>query len=248
MNPFKVLIVDDEPIPHKIVADYCNEIDDLVIAGSCHDGSSTIKYLKNNQIDILLLDLHLPDMRGWEILNEIDAARIVVIFITAFDNYALQSFEYDQVIDYLHKPIRYSRFKQSMERAKKIVRTNRLLDSMRVEEESNESSDAEGNFLTFSSGSRIISINYREISYMQAWGNYIKIHLINGQIEIIRRTFTAMENQIKPFNFLRVHKSFLVNIALITKITGHGLKIQNYIIPIGKNYIMDVKKTLSPLL
>ena len=248
MTPFKVLIVDDEPIPQKIIEDYCKEIDDLVIIGSRYDGSSTIKFLKSNQPDILFLDLHLPDMRGWEILKEIDASKTVVIFITAFDNYALQSFEYDQVIDYLHKPFKFSRFKQSIERAKKIIRTNRILDGIQTEGECNENPAGEKDFLIFNSGNRSISISHQEISYMQAWGNYIKIHLINGQIEIIRRTFTAMENELKVSNFLRVHKSFIVNKVFITKVTGNGLKIQEYIIPIGKNYFTDVRKTLSHML
>jgi DNA-binding LytR/AlgR family response regulator len=248
MSSFKVLIVDDEPIPHKIIQDYCKEIDDLEIVGSRYDGSSAIKYLNSNHIDILFLDLHLPDMRGWEILKEIDPARMVVIFITAFDNYALQSFEYDQVIDYLHKPFRFSRFKQSIERAKKIIRTNRILESLEAQEVSDESLTEEKSYLTFNNGNKIISISYLEISYMQAWGNYIKIHLMDGHIEVIRRTFIVMENQIRVFNFLRVHKSFIVNIAFVTKLTGHGLKVQDYIIPIGKNYLTGVKKALNHLI
>lgn len=245
MNTFKVLIVDDEPISHKIIEDYCKEIQDLVIAGNCFDGESTLKYLKTNQVDILLLDIHLPDIRGWEILKEIDPSRIVVIFITAFDNYALQSFEYDQVIDYLLKPFRFSRFKHSIERAKKIIRTNLILDAMQLKEGLNESEVEKMNILTFNNGHKIISISYPEILYMQAWGNYIKIFLVNGQIEVIRRTFTAMESEIKSINFIRVHKSFIVNKSFVTMVIDGGIKIQDLILPIGKNYLVEVKKAIN---
>lgn len=201
--------------------------------------------MKSNQIDILLLDIHLPDIRGWEIFKEIDPSRIVVIFITAFDNYALQSFEYDQVIDYLHKPFRFSRFKHSIERAKKIIRTNLILDALQLKDGSNESVVEKMNILTFNNGHKIISISYPEILYMQAWGNYIKIFLVNGQIEVIRRTFNAMENEIKSFNFIRVHKSFIVNKSFVTMVIDGGIKIQDYILPIGKNYLIDVKKAMN---
>lgn len=245
MNLFNVLVVDDEPISHKIIEDYCKEINDLQIVANCFDGTSAIEYLKNNKVDILLLDIQLPDIKGWEIFKEIDLSRIVVIFITAFDNYALQSFEYDEVIDYLHKPFRFSRFEHSIERARRIIRTNLTLDALQNNEDLIHNTFDKGNEITFNKGHKVISIKYADMLYMQAWGNYIKIFLVSGQIELIRKTFAVMEGESDPFGFVRIHKSFIVNKSFIERVIDGGIKVQDCILPIGRHYLVKVRKVLD---
>ena len=110
MKKIKVLIVDDEPLAHKVLEGYCQNIEYVEIVGNRYDGISTLNFLNKEQVDVVLLDIQMPDLTGIELLDTLKNNAPKVIFTTAYTEYAMQSFDYDQVVDYLHKPIHWIQY------------------------------------------------------------------------------------------------------------------------------------------
>ena len=121
MKKIKVLIVDDEPLAHKVLEGYCQNIEYVEIVGNSYDGISTLNFLNKEQVDVVLLDIQMPDLTGIELLDTLKNNAPKVIFTTAYTEYAMLSFDYDQVVDYLHKPIRITRFIKALERLKRVL-------------------------------------------------------------------------------------------------------------------------------
>ena len=121
MTKIKLLIVDDEPLAHKVLEGYCEKIDHVEVVGNCYDGISTLNFLNKEKVDAVLLDIQMPDITGLELLDTLKNNAPKIIFTTAYSEYALQGFDYDQVVDYLHKPIRLTRFIKALERLKKVL-------------------------------------------------------------------------------------------------------------------------------
>ena len=135
MTKIKLLLVDDEPLAHKVLEGYCQKLDYVEIVGNCYEGISTLNFLNKEQVDAVLLDIQMPDITGLELLDSLKNNAPKIIFTTAYTEYAMQSFDYDQVVDYLHKPIRLTRFIKALERLKRVLllekefNTNTLLQT-----------------------------------------------------------------------------------------------------------------------
>ena len=104
MTKIKLLIVDDEPLAHKVLEGYCEKLDYVEIVGNCYDGLSTLNFLNKEKVDAVLLDIQMPDITGLELLDFLKNRAPKIIFTTAYSEHALKGFDYDQVVDYLHKP------------------------------------------------------------------------------------------------------------------------------------------------
>lgn len=244
MNIIKVLLVDDEPLAHKVLEGYCDKIDYIKIVGNCYDGISTLNFLNKEQIDVVLLDIQMPDITGLELLDTLKNRAPKIIFTTAYTEYAMQSFDYDQVVDYLHKPIRLTRFIKALERLKRVL----LLEKEFAQHSSNRVADQsianQSDFISLKDNKAIYRIPYADITYIQSWGNYLKFFLKDQQIKIIRKTIKMVESELPPSLFIRIHKSYIVNISHVKAIEGNSIKFTNQQLPIGKSYLVNVKKTI----
>ncbi len=188
----KILIVDDEPLAHDILTKYCKDISYLEVVGDCYDGISTIDFLNNNKVDAILLDIQMPDLTGIELLNVLQQRSPKIIFTTAYTEYALQSYNFDQVIDYLNKPIRLPRFIKAMERLKK----QHSLES-NVHEATSAISDSVSEvpkFIVIKEDKVTYKVATEDILYIQSWGNYLKVFLKSDKLKVVRKTISVIDN------------------------------------------------------
>ncbi len=241
MKNIQLLIVDDEPLAHKVLESYCQKIDYVEVVGNCYDGISTINFLNKNKVDALLLDIQMPDLTGLELLDTLKNDCPKVIFTTAFTEFALQGFDYDQVIDYLHKPIRITRFLKAIERLKKQLILERSID----EELRNETiAINQTDFISLKDNKTIYKIRLSDIQYIQSWGNYLKVFLDDGQVKMVRKTIKEMEGELPASQFERIHKSYLVHKHKIQALEGNQVMLAEISLPIGKSYAMKVRDRL----
>jgi DNA-binding LytR/AlgR family response regulator len=199
-------------------------------------------FLKEHAVDALLLDIQMPDITGIELLQTL-LQPPKVIFTTAYTEYALQSFDFDHVIDYLNKPIRLPRFIKAMERLK--IQLD--LESNAAEASSlvvNNQKVGKLETLVVKEDKVTYRIPVLEIDYIQSWGNYVKIFTNNNQVRLARKTITDLEKELKTNGFERVHKSYLVNKQSVKAINGNQLILQDQTLPIGGAYRLLVKERL----
>ncbi len=244
MKMIKLLIVDDEPLAHHVLEGYCEKIDQVQIVGSCFDGISTLNFLNKNQVDAVLLDIQMPDITGIELLDTLKNKAPKIIFTTAYSKYAMQSFDYDQVVDYLHKPIRLTRFIRALERLRKVLRMEEEFRAESIDRTPEQTLSNPSNFISLRDNKVVYRIPHANINYIQSWGNYLKFFLKDQNIKIARKTIKAVESELPPNQFLRIHKSYIVNINHVKAITGNQIKLDDLLLPIGKSYLVNVKKTL----
>lgn len=243
MKNIRLLIVDDEPLAHKVLESYCDKIDFVEVVGNCYDGISTINFLNKQPVEVILLDIQMPDLTGLELLDSLKNNSPKVIFTTAYTNYALQGFDYDQVIDYLHKPIRITRFLKAIERLKKQLALEQPIQHRTVAAappptiENNE-------FISLKDNRTIYKIRLSDIQYIQSWGNYLKVFLDDGNVKMVRKTIKEMEAELPNSLFERIHKSYLVHRQKVRAIEGNQIRLTDITLPIGKSYAMLVKERL----
>lgn len=245
MNKIKLLIVDDEPLAHKVLEGYCNKLDYVEIVGNCYDGISTLNFLNKNQVDAVLLDIQMPDITGLELLDSLKSNAPKIIFTTAYTQYALQGFDYDQVVDYLHKPIRLTRLIKALERLKRIMILEKEFNAttkIQIEEKPKISAS---DFISIKDNKTIYRIAHADIQYIQSWGNYLKIFIKDQDIKIVRKTIKMIESELPSNQFLRIHKSYIININHILALEGNQIKFEDLRLPIGKSYLVNVKKTIT---
>lgn len=245
MTKIKLLIVDDEPLAHKVLEGYCEKIDYVEIVGNCFDGISSLNFLNKEQVDAILLDIQMPDITGLELLDSLKNNAPKIIFTTAYSEYALQGFDYDQVVDYLHKPIRLTRFIKALERLKRILLLEKEFSSHLVSQLVDNTNTTQSDFISIKDNKIIYRIAYSDINYVQSWGNYLKFFLSNQTIKIVRKTIKMAEAELSAKHFLRIHKSYIVNINRVAAIEGHRIKVDDQRLPIGKSYLVNVKKTIT---
>jgi DNA-binding LytR/AlgR family response regulator len=241
MNNIRLLIVDDEPLAHKVLESYCQKIDFVEVVGNCYDGISTINFLNKQQVDAILLDIQMPDLTGLELLDSLKNDAPKVIFTTAYTEFAFQGFNYDQVVDYLHKPIRLTRFLKALERLKKQL----TLEQATQQETTPPTTNIQQNeFISLKDNKIIHKIRLSDIQYIQSWGNYLKVFLDNGELRMVRKTIKDIENELPSTDFERIHKSYIVHRQKVKAIEGNQVKLADMTLPIGKSYVMLVKERL----
>lgn len=253
MKKIKILIVDDEPLAHNILQGYCDKIDYVEIVGHCYDGMSTLNFLNKEQVDVVLLDIQMPDITGIELLDTLKNTAPKIIFTTAYTEYAMQSFDYDQVVDYLHKPIRLTRFIKALERLKRVLLLEKEFianSTLDVQSPSpgqivvSQNNKTQNNFISLKDNKVIYRIAFADVKYIQSWGNYLKFFLQNKDIKIVRKTIKMVESELPSDHFLRIHKSYIVNVNYVKSIEGNQIKFEDQQLPIGKSYLVSVKKSI----
>jgi DNA-binding LytR/AlgR family response regulator len=242
MKKVRVLIVDDEPLAHKVVEGHCTKLDYIEVVGNCYDGISTINFLNDHTVDALLLDIQMPDLTGIELIESLRNETPKIIFTTAFTEYAVQGFDYDQVVDFLHKPIRFARFVKAIERLKKLLLLERNFERQ-VDAEAIVSEKS--NYLHLKDNSITFKIEVAQISYVQAWGNYVKVFTDDEKLKIFRKTIKELEEELSVHGFVRIHKSYLVNSHKVIAIENTRVRLAKIALPIGKSYAISAKKQLS---
>jgi len=180
MNELRVMIVDDEPLAHRVLEDYCAKVAGLRVVENCYDGLAAFNKLRTVKVDLVLLDVQMPDLNGLELLESLAANSPKVILITAFTRYAVEGFNYDQVVDYLQKPVKLTRFIKAIRRVRKVLLLEEGVDELIP--------DSTPEFLLLETENRSERLPLADIRYAQAWGNYVRLHLTGGRQRTVRRT------------------------------------------------------------
>lgn len=231
----RCLIVDDEPIAREILEKHLSGIDFVKVVASCKNALEAFKIINNEQIELVFLDINMPEISGLSFAKSM-TQEIKVIFTTAYREYALDGFDL-KAVDYLLKPISFERLLQAIN---KFMDENKPLISKEIKEISPEESDA----FFVRSDRKMVKINYSEIRYIESIGDYIKIYLSDKTV-VSRETLSNLEAKIPQSSFLRIHRSYIVSFAYIESFTNEYVEIHKKMIPISRSYKSAVLERLE---
>jgi two-component system LytT family response regulator len=224
LKRISAIIADDEPLARERVRSLLNDEPDVEIVAECADGAQAFKETQKRQPDLLFLDVQMPRLNGFELLEALSPGRIpVVIFTTAYDEHAIRAFEFS-ALDYLLKPFTEARFKTSLQRARaqleKVEKSSidpQLKAGQAHAPAPGPASAPGGGRIFVRSSERILFLKPAEIDRVEAAGNYVVLHSGKEQ-HIIRETISAMEARLAPAGFMRISRSVIVNLACIREI------------------------------
>lgn len=220
MDKTRVLIVDDEPLARERIKDLLKEETEFEIVGESRNGLEAIRMINKQSPDLVFLDVQMPELDGFGVLESVDVSNIPhVIFVTAYDQYALRAFEV-HALDYLLKPFDQKRFQVALQRAKTQLEmkkngefTNRLKELLHDVKSEPKYLDR----LIIKSEGRIFFIKADEVDWIEAAGNYVTLH-VGQEGHLMRETMSGMEQRLNPEKFIRIHRSHIVNIERIKEI------------------------------
>lgn len=243
-NNLKSLIIDDESLAHKIILAYTKDIPFIEIVGQCHLATEALTILNKQPIDLIFLDINMPKIKGLDFLRTLKNPPLVII-TSAYEEYALESFELD-VCDYLLKPFRFDRFLKAVNKAQELYQFKQQETTANPVDSTQETQSSEAsNQLFIKADKRLINLELSEIYCLESYGNYVKVWL-KDQFHLTPKTLTSFEEKLPTSDFYRIHKSFIINRKFIDYLEGNFLLIKNgKQLPIGKNHRADFKKMLS---
>ena len=235
----RCLIIDDEPPAREIIRRYVQEIPSLQLMGECANAIQALTVLQQQSIDLLFLDIRLPQLNGTDFIKTLKNPP-KVIFTTAFAEYALEGYELD-VVDFLMKPIRFDRFLKAVNKAYSVNGSTTAPKPVAppvVEEKKNDS------FVYFRADRKMVKVMLDDILYIESMKDYIKVHTMQSVI-ITKQSISSVEAMLPEKLFVRTHRSFIVSINKIKSFTNELVEIDKTDIPIGKLFRNGVMKVFS---
>jgi DNA-binding LytR/AlgR family response regulator len=229
----KCLVVDNEEIAIEGVINYIEKVDFLELSNICSSAIEAAGVLKRKSIDLMFLDINMPDISGLDFLESLDKAPIT-IFTTAYSEYALDGFRLNAV-DYLLKPYSFKRFFQAVQKASALFQSHIVL---RKSDDEKQTTD-----MYIRQGDSFQRIVWEDILFVEAMQNYVKLHL-KTKMFVVHQTMTSLEEFLPKDSFFRIHQSYLVNISYINIISGGRLYIEGNELPISKHRKEDLLNTV----
>jgi len=230
---YQCLIVDDEKLARELIATHLEQLDQFELIASCSSAIEASQYLNQQTIDLMFLDIEMPVLNGTDFYKSL-SYKPKVIFTTAYRDYALDGFDLNAV-DYLLKPIVFSRFFKAIEKYLNTVEPKAITSA--------NSNQSENDYLFIRSERKNVKVNFSEIVYIQSLKDYIKI-FTRKKNYVVKNTITAFSKKL-PNNFIRTHRSYIINNEHITAMTKHDIELDDIEIPIGDKYRDIVDKILS---
>ena len=225
----RCIAIDDEPPALVQMEEYISRVPFLELINKFDNGISALEFLKENEIDLIFLDIEMEGFTGIQMLKVIKNKPFVIL-TTAYDQYAIQAFDLD-VTDYLLKPISFERFYKSVEKVYDIITEKKHQTATTPLQLVNE----EKNYIFVKTEYRMQRVDFKEILYIEGLKEYLIIKMITGRV-ITLQSFKHMEEMLPSSNFIRVHKSYMVAIDKIEFIERNRIKISDKLIPIGDTY------------
>lgn len=232
----RALIVDDEPLAIQLIESHVSKFDFIEVAGKCKNAFQAINILRKEKIDLLFLDINMPEISGLEFLKSLPNAPYVII-TTAYREYALEGFDLN-VVDYLLKPISFDRFLKAI---------NKFCE--RYEKRNTNASDTVfkqvfNNFVYIPDGKIVYKVFLSDILYLEGFGEYVKIHL-PGKTILSREAMHEFESLLPDDEFIRIHKSYIVPASKISAFSNISVFLKELELPIGRTYKEAVICTLN---
>lgn len=246
MDKIRCIAIDDEYLALKIIADYVERIPYLELAATSKSALETLEILKEDRIDILFLDIQMPEISGLDFLAALSDPPLVII-TSAFQEYALKGYDYD-VIDYLLKPIRFERFLKAVNKARDQLALRKQVPVAEGDMPAGNSSEDPGNppgdYCYLKSGYRSEKVYYKDILYVEGQKEYISIYTTRKKYTVLKSLKTMLAD-LSGYPFMRIHKSYLVAMDKVDSWYGNTIEIGEVQLPIGRSYKEDVLQALK---
>lgn len=233
----KCLIVDDEPLARDLIRGHVEKLENFEIVAECSDAMKALQVLREKSIDLMFMDIQMPQITGIEFLKTLKHQPKVII-TTAYREYALEGFELD-VVDYLLKPITFERFLKSIN---KYYQMNQ--DDVQVVASAGLEKQGEEAFIYIKENKKVVKVYLSEIKYIEGLSEYVQIFTDKRKI-ITKTSMSQMEEKLSTENFLRIHKSYIVSIGKIEAFTANTIEIQGKELPIGRSFKNAVLSALN---
>lgn len=222
----KCIAIDDEPLALKQISSYVDKTPFLEVVALCHSAFEAMEYLAINEVDLMFVDINMPDLSGMDFVKSL-IQKPQIIFTTAYSEYAIEGFQVD-ALDYILKPISYASFLKAVNKAKTWFELN---------QKQTESIQTTQDSIFVKSEYKMIRIFFSEIKYIESSNEYIQIHLVNNDPVTTLIRLKVMEEQLPKDKFMRVHRSFIVNLDRVKVIERNRIVFdQNVYIPVGEQY------------
>ncbi len=231
----KYIIIDDEPLAHEIIEEFCSMLPHLQLEKNCYNAMEAMQFLNENTIDFMFLDINMPKLKGLDFLKTLTNPPKTII-TTAYKEHALEGFELN-VIDYILKPFSFDRLVKAVNKI-----SNSQTEKTIIKEVSNSNNTSNRFFVKGDKKHHQIDLN--TLLYIEAYGNYTKLYLKDGMI-VSHEKISHYETILDTSNFLRIHKSFIIAIDKIKFIEGNRIIIDEHKVPIGQTYKSRVNKLFS---
>jgi len=219
----KVLIIDDEFPARKLLSEYVSKIPNLTLCGACEDAMDAIKVMQQQPVDLILSDIQMPELSGLDFIRSLKE-KPMVIFTTAYSEYAIDSYDLDAV-DYLLKPIAFPRFMQAI---------NKVVERMKAK--SAIPYKAEKDFFMVKADYKLYRIDYADLLYIEGQSEYVTFHMKDKKKVTAYYSLKKLEEDLPSNEFVRIHKSYIVAISKIESVEGNMLTVAGQKLAIGKNY------------
>ncbi|MDX2067915.1 MAG: LytTR family DNA-binding domain-containing protein [Haliscomenobacter sp.] len=238
-NMLNCLIVDDEPLARKLLSDYVQKVPYLKLLRTCSGPMEALEFLRDNPVDLLFLDIQMPEITGLTLLKILQK-KPWVILTTAYSEYALESYDLD-VVDYLLKPITLERFLKAMEKINQRMQgiANQQLPSEQVPAPAAVVEPGPA-YIFVKDGTKLVKVKISEIMYVEGMKDYVAIHTPQQRIVTLQR-LKAMEEQLPENQFIRIHNSYIVALEWLDSIHKEKVKVGNALLPISDSYRKSFK-------
>jgi DNA-binding LytR/AlgR family response regulator len=246
-TPIRCLIADDDPASQALMAKYADRHADLDVLGRCEDGIEAANFLYEEDVDLILLDVEMPEMSGLELVESLTNPPAIVM-VTGHDEYAVDAFDAD-VVDYLVKPVRYARFLKAIERVAARLEGQRPSHAPVEAEDASGSSRlaaASAEHVFLKDGRRLIRVPLHNIQWIKAQGDYMLVQAGTDRY-MINSTMKTLQEKLPADQFVRVHRSHIVRIDQIKDIEDTTLIIDGTMLPIGPSYQDDLIDRIQTL-
>jgi DNA-binding LytR/AlgR family response regulator len=230
----KCIIVDDEPLAIEIVESYVQKVEQLQLVSTFRNAVSAFTFLQQHSVDLIFLDIQMPKLSGIDFLKTLKHPP-KVIFTTAFREYAIEGFELE-IVDYLLKPIPFDRFLKAVA---KVLHQPSPSPGTPVKQEV-----ISDNYVYFKVDKKMIKTKMAEVLYIESIKDYVKV-ITSGKEIVTQQKISYLEESLPRAQFLRIHRSFIVNLEKIDAYSATDVEIGKHNIPIGRNYKNDVMKILA---
>ncbi len=211
------IIVDDEPLARKLLKEYIESVSELYLVQECADALEAMAAIEKQKVDLIFLDINMPKLTGLQLKKHLDVS-IPTIFTTAYSEYAVEAFEVE-AFDYLIKPISFERFLSSINRVKKHI---------------NKGGPKELLTLTIKENKRLYKIDLSDVLYLQAYGDYVRVYA-QDKTYLTKEKLSVIEGKLSN-QFIRIHRSYIINVSHLDYIEGNHAMINNTQLPISASY------------
>jgi len=232
MMGLKCIAIDDEPLALKLIARYVHQFPELQLVQTFEDAVSGAEYLKQGTIDLLFVDINMPDITGIELVRSLKK-KPIIIFITAYKNFAFEGFELE-ALDYLLKPIDAKRFAKAVEKAIDYYKYKNASPGGKLD-----------NSLYVYSEYRMVKINLDDIEYIESMEDYIKIHVQNAKTILTLMPLKKVLEKLPSDKFQRIHRSFIVAVDKIDSIHNRRVQLGDVELPVSETYMGFVRKWMK---